>query len=369
MVCELAAQTQQPRLSPEMEAILELARWAPSGDNTQPWRFRLLGKYKVEVIYQHSESLGVFNLDHFAGHLAMGALLESLNIAASTYGWKTKIYQQPKSNIIKFIPNNLPPSALLPYLKSRVTQRRALSLNQLSVDKKRILEESVGKSYNLIWIEDWPDKIRLAKLLGLTDKIRLSIPEAYQVHCETVAWNTKFSEDRIPDAAIAASPPLLRVMHWAMVSWKRVDILNRYLLGHLLPRLEMDIIPALFCGAHCLLVANQPIRNEHEQDGLDAGRAMQRLWLTATSIGLQAQPEMAPVIFSRYVNQNRNFTENTKELFQAKLLRKQFVHFFGNNNWCQAAFMMRFGEGKTPAARSMRKPLADLIETTNYKNK
>ena len=26
-----------------IEQILELARWAPSGDNTQPWRFEVLG--------------------------------------------------------------------------------------------------------------------------------------------------------------------------------------------------------------------------------------------------------------------------------------------------------------------------------------
>jgi hypothetical protein len=230
----------------------------------------------------------------------------------------------------------------------------------LSAAEKHALETSVGKFYSLVWVEAWHAKTRLAWLLGLIDKVRLIIPEAYEVHRDTVAWDTQFSEDRIPDAAIAVDPVLIRVMRWAMKSWPRVQILNRYLWGHGLPRLEMDVVPALFCGAHCLLVANQPITNA--QEGVEAGRAMQRLWLTATSLGLQGQPEMAPLIFSRYAAQNRIFTVNTKGWSQTQKLAQQFALFFGNEDWSRAAFMMRLGAGKPPQARSLRKPLADLIE-------
>ncbi|OZA24983.1 MAG: hypothetical protein B7X93_11070 [Hydrogenophilales bacterium 17-61-9] len=352
-------------MSPELASVLKLARWAPSGDNTQPWRFRLLGENAIEVLYRPSDSLGVFNLDHFAGHLAMGALLESLDVAASAHGWEMEASHKAEPDTasfsVRFKPANRPPSALLPFLESRVTQRRALSWSRLSAEEKRSLETSVGKFYSLIWVEDWPAKTRLAKLLGLIDKIRLTIPEAYEVHRDTIAWGTRFSEDRIPDAAIAVDPLLIRVMRWAMKSWPRVQVLNRFLWGHGLPRLEMDVIPALFCGAHCLLMANQLVTST--QEGVEAGRSMQRLWLTATSLGLQAQPEMAPVIFSRYAAQNRAFTVNTKGWSQAQQLTQRFALLFGDDRWNRTAFMMRLGAGKAPQARSLRKPLADLIES------
>jgi hypothetical protein len=35
---------------------------------------------------------------------------------------------------------------------------------------------------------------------------------------------------------------------------------------------------------------------------------MQRFWLTATQLGLQLQPELTPLIFSRYVRERRAFS-------------------------------------------------------------
>ena len=32
-----------------IEALLDLARWAPSGDNSQPWRFIVQGDRAVEI--------------------------------------------------------------------------------------------------------------------------------------------------------------------------------------------------------------------------------------------------------------------------------------------------------------------------------
>lgn len=342
--------------------MLDLARWAPSADNTQPWRFRLQGGNEIDVLYCPPSYLDIFNLDHFAGYMAIGGLIESLDIAASAHGWEMSIfpYETDMLNFrIRFNAANRRPSILIPYLRSRVTQRRALSLYRLTEGEKRVLEESVENFYSTIWIEDWLAKTRLAWLLGLGDKIRLTIPETYQVHRETVAWGVNFSENGIPDAALAVDPLLLRLMRWAMVSPSRVTMLNRYFLGHKLPRLEMDIIPALRCGAHCLLVANQPPRNF--QESVAAGRFMQKFWLTAESLRLQTQPEMAPLIFSRYVAQDKRFTVAENGWSQAKLLKQKFSFFFGEEKWGRAAFMMRLGKGKRPLARSDRRSLADLI--------
>ena len=38
-----------------IEAVLSIARWAPSGDNAQPWRFRVKNDRLVEVLIRHSD--------------------------------------------------------------------------------------------------------------------------------------------------------------------------------------------------------------------------------------------------------------------------------------------------------------------------
>lgn len=348
-------------MTPELAAVLERARWAPSGDNTQPWRFRALGADEIEVLYRPSDALGVFNLDHFAGHLAMGALLESIDIAASMHGWRAVISTDHAGEgrfPIGFEAAGRAASPLLPFLQERATQRRPLSPKRLTGAQKRILEASVGAAFSVEWVEGAGAKARLGVLLARVDKVRLTIPETFAVHRDTVAWGARFSEDRIPDAAIAVDPLLLRVMRWAMQSWSRVHFLNRYLWGHGLPRVEMDLLPSLFCGAHALLVSQTPMSSVG--DVIAGGRAMQRLWLTAASLGLQAQPEMAPVIFSRYAAGATAFTEVAEQRLYAAALSGRFADFFGAGNWTQATFLMRFGFGAPAQSRSLRKPLSDL---------
>ncbi len=70
------------------------------------------------------------------------------------------------------------------------------------------------------------------------------------------------------------------LMRWAMAKWERIAFLNRYLGGTVAPRVEMDLLPGLLCGAHFAIVARtQPAGID---DRLAAGGAVQRFWLSAT---------------------------------------------------------------------------------------
>ena len=75
--------------------ILDLARWAPSGDNTQPWRFEILGDEHVLVHGLDTRDHVVYDLDGHASQLAVGALLETLAIAATLEGRRAHIERRP----------------------------------------------------------------------------------------------------------------------------------------------------------------------------------------------------------------------------------------------------------------------------------
>ncbi|MFC6668972.1 ThiF family adenylyltransferase [Marinobacterium aestuariivivens] len=77
------------------EKVLDLARWAPSGDNTQPWRFELVGEKALVVHGSDTRDSVVYDLDGRASQMAIGALLESIEIAASTLGLKAGIQRRP----------------------------------------------------------------------------------------------------------------------------------------------------------------------------------------------------------------------------------------------------------------------------------
>src|SRR5207302_8395056 len=111
---------------------------------------------------------------------------------------------------------------------------------------------------------------------------------------------------------LGASAPTLILMRWAMASWGRIAFLNRYLAGTLAPRIELDLLPGLACAAHCVLVAQRA--PGVLEDYVATGRALQRFWLTATSLGLQFQPGYTPLVFARYAREHRTFTANKRAM-------------------------------------------------------
>ncbi|HWW68783.1 MAG TPA: nitroreductase family protein, partial [Duganella sp.] len=76
----------EQHLDATLEQILELARWAPSGDNTQPWRFEILDARRLIVHGHDTRDHCVYDLDGHPSQISLGALLETMAIAASTFG-------------------------------------------------------------------------------------------------------------------------------------------------------------------------------------------------------------------------------------------------------------------------------------------
>jgi nitroreductase len=353
-----------------MESILELARWAPSGDNSQPWRFLILSADRFRVLGHDTRTHCVYDLDGHASQLAIGCLLETLEIAASKYGVALSFEHiantdetRPCFDVRLHLGDRHDPDPLLPYITARTVQRSLLSPRALTSAEKIELQAALPAGFHLVWIEGWPRKWRMAKLLSANAKIRLTIPEAYATHRSIIEWGARYSETKVPDQAIGLDPLTLRLMRWAMQSWRRVALLNRYLAGTLIPRLELDILPALACAAHFGLLATRPPTELN--DYVAAGRAVQRLWLTATRLGLQLQPEMTPVIFARYVREGRRFTVSPTAAKEATNIARLLANQLGRTQLEHLVFLGRIGAGRSAHARSLRRPLADLCLSDN----
>jgi len=221
------------------------------------------------------------------------------------------------------------------------------------------LEAALGPDYRLIWFEGREKKWQVARLLLRAAGIRLTIPEVYEVHKKIIHWDSQFSTDRIPDQALGADALTVKMMKWVLQSWGRVKVFNRYFAGTLMPRIQLDLIPALRCGAHFMIVANAP--RQQTGDYLSGGRAVQRFWLTATKLGLQLQPEMTPLIFSNYAREGRRFTESAEKLAAADTLCRELDTLAGGE--VDTVFMGRLGFGGYAASRSVRKTLQQLSAT------
>ncbi|MEX0775769.1 MAG: nitroreductase family protein [Phycisphaeraceae bacterium] len=351
-----------------IQRILELARWAPSGDNTQPWRFEIIDDHHLAVHAFDTRQTVVYDLQGRASQLAHGILLETIRIAASAQGLGVAYARRgdaPEHTPIYDVRFHEDPSIardpLVDVIPSRTTQRRPMHPRALVPQEKRALEQALPAAlgFAIRWIEG--DARRgVARLLFKSAHIRLTTEECYRVHKHVIHWRNRYSDDRMPDQAIGLGTMTLRMMEWAMKSWGRVRTMNR-LMGTAMPRLQLDYMPALKCGAHFLLLA------ERAPQGIDdyvaAGAAVQRFWLTSAKLGLQFQPEMTPLIFANYVWNKVTFVQDAKAQQTARAVAEGLAGLVGQETAQRAMFMGRLGHGAAPRARSLRLPLEHLRKT------
>ncbi len=349
-----------------IERILDLARWAPSGDNSQPWRFEILDDRHLVVHGFDTRDHCVYDLQGHASQISLGIMLETITIAASTHGLRTHFQRRP--NLPDTTPTfdvtfsedpELTPDPLATYVPLRTVQRRPMHTRPLTPLEKQQLEAAVGSHYQVQWFEGFTNRWRFAQLTFKNAGLRLTLPEAYPVHRDIIEWNAQYSEDKIPDQAVGSDPITTRLMRWTLQSWNRVAFMNRYLAGTLLPRIELDLIPGLACAAHFALLAKHQPGNI--DDFVAAGRSMQRFWLTATKLGLHLQPEMTPLIFHEYVRNNVPFSQSSSMHQRARAVSQQLCEILQEEAADQAVFLGRIGSSPIPKARSIRLPLKKLM--------
>lgn len=346
--------------------ILDYARWAPSGDNTQPWRFEVVDDHSLIVHGFDTREHCVYDLDGHPSQLAHGALLETLAIGASAYGLRAEFSRRPEApdshpdyRVTLSPDGDVAPDPLLPQIRQRTVQRRPMATTPLSASQKQALQDAVGPHFAVKWFEGGAARWRIARLMFDNARLRLTLPEAYTVHRDIIEWDARFSEDKVPDRALGLDAMTLKLMRWVMKSWERVTFFNTYLAGHLVPRLEMDWLPGFSCAAHFAIRADKALKTS--DDYVAAGRAVQRFWLTATRLGLQLQPEMTPLIFSRYVREGVDFSRMAGARETAAGLGRRLEGLFEPIPVSEVAFMGRIGSGPVPASRSLRRPVERLM--------
>lgn len=347
-----------------LRRILELARWAPSGDNSQPWRFEIVSPTHV-VVHAFTNQLGVYDLDGSAARISVGAMLETMRIAASVEGCTLRIIPRRDAGEngaridVWLEQADVAADPLHRVIRERSVQRKPFSTRPLGREDKSALEDALRGQFRVRWFETSRERLQLAWLAVRSAKIRLTIPEAYDVHRRIIEWDARYSEDRIPDQALGTDPLSVRSMRWVLASWSRVQRMNRYFAGTWAPRLQLEFLPGLRCAAHFAILAEGAPHTP--SDHLLAGAAVQRFWLTATALGLQLQPQHTPLMFAGYARQGIRFTEVRQAQARAVAVGAMLDELLGPGEAPNAVFLGRVGSGAAAKARSLRLPLEQLI--------
>jgi len=354
-------------VSPLME-ILNAARWAPSGDNEQPWRFERRDDDSVTI--RLAAPTGANLYEYRGGEpllLAGGMLLESLRIAATANGrtmaWQHQGNDWPGRIDVRFTPTeSLAVDKLYSSLGLRSVDRRPYRDRPLRNEEQAALKDAIGESLVLEWYPRIEKRRQFARMSALATDIRLRAPEAFETHRKVVDWERRLSPSGIPAGALGLDWATLKALRWSMRRWSRTRLLNG-LGGTVMAARQTDTAPILGSAACFSVRLATPVAERGPNTLLRAGEHLQRFWLTATRLGLAMQPLLAPLIFAEYGEKGLPFTTDAAVRAKAAILAASFKQVVGTGT-SDVVFMGRIGEpwARRPECRSVRRPLAELID-------
>ncbi|MBK7945929.1 MAG: Rv1355c family protein [Flavobacteriales bacterium] len=285
--------------SVEAQAMVEAAIMAPSAGNLQPWRFLLSDG---RLLAFHDGSLGDSALD--AGRLIpsidMGTALENIRLRAASLGFGIEVQPYPiagvNSLVASIVATNTAttPDPLADCIPLRCTNRRkgdARSMDPGALAELRVAANAVmGCDAHLITDRD--ALMRMAEVIGEAERIRVLNPIG---HYELFEKEMRWSDAELNANHDGLDMPSMELKLTEEVGFrvardrKAMDLLADWDGARGFMKMTRDN----FRSASGLVLVSAAGSNS--ADLLNAGRAVQRVWLRATAMGLAAHPCSAPL--------------------------------------------------------------------------
>src|SRR5262249_46537339 len=96
-------------MPPELEALLDAAIRAPSGDNTQPWRFAVAAEEgAIEFSLDETRDPSPMNSGQRMARIALGAAIENFLQTAQAHGWESRLEPLDSAGRVRVKVSRLP---------------------------------------------------------------------------------------------------------------------------------------------------------------------------------------------------------------------------------------------------------------------
>lgn len=342
--------------------IADAANRAPSAENLQPWRFEA-DEESITFCLDMSRQLPS-DLDQMLGLTAIGTSLENAILAASREGLGARIAFLTESISARSAQEVIPiarlefdsdgrPDSLAEFIQARVTSRR-MDPRQIVRDATRIeLRESIHEfpAVELHWVDQ--DRLwEFAQLVGLGNRIRLE-HEAY--HAELyrslrfLQADVERTKDGLDMRGLQLPSGAVNTMR-VLANWQRMRLANVFGFSRFAGWQASQEV----CGSGGVGFLTVPSAVLHQFVG--GGRAFERLWLTATRLGLCFHPTASLPVFLTHARIGCRYLSPRHQRLVAHI-SDAFCRFFPETTGRTVQMAFRIGYGTLPPVRSLRRPL------------
>jgi hypothetical protein len=342
-----------------IKQIIKLANLAPSGDNNQPWRFAI--KSNQLFLYNIPErDTTLYNYKQHAAYIAHGTVIENCIIAGSHYQLSTIVdllTNGLEPNLVAkltFIPEEkIEESPLFTSIKQRATNRKPFKTDLLHPDQKADIENLILglPDIQLNLIEDVQTKKLIAQAASQGDRLIFENKPIHDFLFNCIRW-TEEEENKTHTGLYLKTMELnpIQVQAFKLFkNWKVMKFFNR--LGF--PKLAVKGNIPLYsnnAGLGTLVIAN-----EEPQSFINTGRALQRIWLYLTKIGMHLHPMAGVPLLMQFIRDGElnHFSQQDISIISKsyEIIEKSF----NIENDKKIIFLFRFGKADKPSGYSSRK--------------
>ncbi len=340
------------------QAILEAAARAPSGDNLQPWSFRWDGE-RLMLLRDSGRDTSLYNVRDLPTFVALGAALENILIAASRLGYAASpvCFPEGPTNTtvasISFAQGGRP-DPLFDAIAERCSNRKPYATHPLSAQILEALTAEVTRfpTIGIRWIHDREPRKRLSKIAAQGDRTLFGNRLIHAHFFSCIRWDEQEiqkTRDGMPIATLElgrAGSVLFRLLR----NTSLVQFLNCFGFSRLAANRSGSMIRK--SSAIGLITVPQI----SPENFLAAGRAFQRVWLTATAQRLSLQPMTGFVLLQLRLMLGELEGLSKKEVILLDSTRHRLSELFRLENEVPA-IMFRLGIGAPPSARTVRKEI------------
>jgi hypothetical protein len=343
----------------DIKKILSAAITAPSGENTQPWKFEVRGLI-IDVINDDKRDQSVYNWGQRGALIANGAVIENIVISAKELGYTPNIMLLPEDTNkhlvarISLTKTPVPRDPLYPEIFKRVTNRKPYKKEALTKSElEGLLNCGTFGNIKIHFTQEHEHKQLLGKAGSANEVIMLNNKELHEFFFNHINWNQEEDDEKKIGFFIDTlelAPPA-RASFKIIKNWRVISVFNK--LGfHKMVGKQNAQTNAAASGFGVLTIPNLEPKNF-----LEAGRTLQRFWLTATKLDLSMQPLTGIIFFMYRILANETERFSPEQIGIIKLAYNEVRSTFGISEAETIAFMFRIGHGDKPSARSSRFPM------------
>ncbi|SDT97217.1 ThiF family adenylyltransferase [Desulfobacula phenolica] len=343
--------------------LLKAGIQAPSGDNSQPWKFSI-SENKIFVFLDPDVDRSFFNVNQIASMISCGAVIENIRIASGQIGFQPDIeYFSDETGVggsIALHPGQAQNDPLYECIWKRHTNRTMYRQENISGDVLRNCREAIS-CFPETRLHVVARKDGLKKLAGIIyqiDRIRTEHRPLHEHLNKMIRFSSREineSNDGLPLKNLQAGFAGEQFLKFTK-PWQVMNFLNKTGIGRLV---AMHSYLGIINSSAVMLLT---VGGMTDKDFLAGGRALQRVWLELTRHGYHVQPMTAATLFFMRFAFKKEHEFLPKHIRLLDSVKKYYLNLFPGFNLSNGQVMLfRVGFGREIKHFTKRKNVKDFL--------